>query len=338
MRAMVLEQTGPLNSERLREEELPTPEPKAGEVLISVRACGVCRSNLHMIVGDWAAKGNPAFTPIIPGHEVVGVVESVGDGVTRIGVGDRVGIQPLWDTCGDCEHCLSGVEQRCQEKQITGETVHGGYADHIVAKAEHVYRLPDEIDDVSAAPLFCPGITAYGAVAKAQLGPSSKVAIFGIGGVGHMALQFARLTGAHTIAVSRSAARRNLAGELGADQVLDPVTQDIAELLSGQGGVDVAIVFAPSSEVAQQAIEATKPGGMIILGVNADPGIFNFDQEKRIVGSLLGSRKMMREVLQLAAEGKVKVTTTPHPMNDAIGALEKLAAGEVRGRLVLVPS
>lgn len=281
--------------------------------------------------------GIPAFTPIIPGHEVVGIIESLGEGVDRLHVGERVGVQPIWHTCGRCEYCLSGAEQRCQHKEITGESVHGGYAERMLALADYVYPLPDAIDDVSAAPLFCPGITGYGAVAKAHLSPSQSVAVFGIGGVGHMALQFAKLTGAYTIAVTRNGERRELAKELGADRVLDPTATDVGATLAREGGVNASLVFAPVDAVARQAIKATKPGGTIVLGSNADLGPFAFADEKTIVGSLLGTRQMMREVLALAAAGRVHVVAKACALADAPDALRGLSEGTVRGRLVLVP-
>lgn len=337
MKAMILERPGPLASQPLRAGEVPDPEPGLGEIVMRVRACGVCRSNLHMIEGEWLGSGVPAFTPIIPGHEVVGVVESVGAGVTHLRTGDRVGVQPIWSTCGVCEYCLGGAEQRCQAKQITGESVQGGYAELMLAKAAYAYPVPDSLEDVAAASLFCPGITAYGAVAKAGLSPARSVAVFGVGGVGHVAVQFARLTGARTVAVTRGAQRRSLAEELGADRVIDSSGGDAGAVLAREGGVDAALVFAPSDAVVRQAIEATKPGGVIVLGVNAEIGTFAFADEKTVVGSLLGTRQMMREVLQVAAAGRVRVSATAYPLDDAAKALRQLADGQVRGRLVLVP-
>lgn len=337
MKAILLERPGPLETGPLQLSDMPAPEPGLGEILMQVSACGVCRSNLHMVVGDWLDGGVPAFTPIVPGHEVVGVVIALGPGVDHLQVGQRVGVQPLWDTCGACRHCLNGDEQRCQSKQITGESVHGGYAELMLAKAAHAHPIPDGLDDVEAAPLLCPGITAYGAVAKANLTPSKTVAVFGVGGVGHMALQFAALTGASTIAVTRSAMRREMSTELGADEVVDASAGDAARRLVDMGGVDASLVFAPSDAVVQQALEATRPGGTVVIGVNAQIGAFPFADEKTVVGSLLGNRQMMREVLEIAAAGRVKVIAAAHPLEDAAGALARLEAGEVRGRLVLVP-
>jgi alcohol dehydrogenase, propanol-preferring len=337
MQAVVLTKPAPLDQGPLRLEEVANPQPGDGEIVIQVTACGVCRSNLHMIEGDWASAGVPAYTPIIPGHEVVGTIAAVGSGVDSLNVGDRVGVQPLWSTCGRCDYCLSGADELCQSKHITGETVDGGYAEQMLAKAAHAYVLPDSLNDVEAAPLFCPGITAYGAVAKAKLSPAKSVAVFGVGGVGHVALQFAKLTGAETVAVTRGAQRLHLSEELGASRTVDASGGDAGQVLRRSGGVDAALVFAPSNESVRQALEATKPGGIVVVGVNAELGAFPFAEEKTIVGSLLGSRRMMREVLRIAAEGRVRVVAESYPLNQAEQALARLKSGDVRGRLVLTP-
>ena len=249
--------------------------------------------------------------------------------------GQRVGVQPLWTTCGRCEYCLTGREELCQSKDITGETVNGGYAEYMLAKALHCYPVPDEIDDVEAAPLFCPGITAYSAVSRARLAPGRTVGVFGIGGVGHMVLQFAGLTGAEVIAVTRSAVHGGIAGDLGAARVIDAANVDPVRALKEIGGVDSSIVFAPASDVVQQAVEATKPGGTIVVGVSADISRFAFADEKRIVGSVIGPRQGMMEVLALAAAGKVKPVCDTFALEDAPDVLLRLKHGEIRARAVL---
>lgn len=337
MKAVVLTNPSPLDQGPLRLKDVADPTPGRGEIVIQVRACGVCRSNLHMIEGDWVAAGVPAMTPIIPGHEVVGTVAAVGESVDHLHVGDRVGVQPVWSTCGVCSYCLSGAEQLCQSKRITGESVDGGYAEIMVATAAHTYVLPDSLDFVEAASLFCPGITGYGAVAKARLSSAKSVAVFGVGGVGHVALQFAKLTGAETIAVTRGAQRLDLSEELGASRTVDASHGDAGAVLRKSGGVDATLVFAPSNDVVRQAIEATKPGGVVVIGVNAEIGPFPFADEKTVVGSLLGSRQMMRDVLRIAGQGRVRVVAESYPLDQAEEALARLKRGEVRGRLVLVP-
>jgi propanol-preferring alcohol dehydrogenase len=336
MKALVLNQPGPIETGPLQLEERERPRPAPGQVLMRVHACGVCHSNLHMIEGDWLAGGIPSMLPIIPGHEVVGTVEEVGEGVTALAPGDRIGVQPVWTTCGACEFCLSGREHLCQSKEIAGETVDGGYAEFMLADAEHAYALPDEIGFAEAAPLFCPGITGLGSVLKVGAQPGKSVAVFGIGGVGHMVIQFARLFGADVVAVSRSREHLALAEEVGASRTVLATNGSAGDELARTGGVDASIVFAPSNESLEQAIRGTKPGGTIVTGVNCEVGAFPFAGEKALVGSILGSREQMRTVLRLAAAGKVKAIAETFPLDEAGTALTRLKAGEVRGRAVLV--
>lgn len=336
MKAVKLRTPGPLDSQPLVILDVEVPRPGPGQLLIKVTSCGVCRSNLHMVEGDWL-PGCPSFTPITPGHEVLGRVVALGDGVSDFAEDDLVGVMPLWSTCGSCEFCRSGADQLCQTKEITGETVDGGYAEYMLATAAHSYAIPDGLDEVTAAPLFCPGITGYGAVQKADLGPGKSVAVFGVGGVGHVALQFAALTGAECLAVSRGSARLDLAQDLGAHRLIDSSRDDAGAQIQRLGGVDAALVFAPSDDVVSQALASLKPGGTLVLGVNATIRNFPFALEQHVVGSLLGNRTMMREVLEIAAAGKVRVEAEARPLEEAASALADLKDGKVAGRLVLVP-
>jgi len=336
MRAVVLDTPGPLDAGVLHIADVADPSPGPGQIVVKVAACGVCRSNLHMVEGDWVDYGVPAFTPIIPGHEVVGRVTEVGSEVDWLRPGDRVGVQPLWSTCGHCRYCLTGRDQLCQTKQITGETVNGGYAEYMLATAAHAHLVPDELDDVEAAPLFCPGVTAYNAVSKAAPHPGTTLAVFGVGGVGHMVIQFAVLTGADVYAVARAPEHLDLARELGARPV-DATRGDVAAVLAADGGVDAAVVFAPSDDVLRQAVAAIKPGGTVVLGVHAQVGALPFADEKRVVGSVIGSRQQMRDVLALAAAGKVRAHCDAYPLDEAVEVLGRLKRGQVRARAVLVP-
>lgn len=335
MRAQLLTSPAPIESHPLKLSEVPVPAAGPGEVLIRVTACGVCRSNLHMIEGDWVANGVPAISPIVPGHEVVGTIAELGTGVDWFKKGDRVGVQPLWSTCGHCEFCLTAREQLCQSKQITGETVNGGYAEYMVANALHTYAIPDSISDAEAAPLFCPGVTAFGAVHKAQLQPGQTMALYGVGGVGHMVLQFAALTGARLIAVARGANHLKLAEKLGAERTINSNEHDAGEVLKKDGGVDVSIVFAPSTPMLRQAIVGTKPGGKIIVGTFTDAGPFFFPDQKQIIGSVIGSRWEMNDVLKIAATGKVKSIIETFPLDKTDEALRQLKGGEIEARAVL---
>lgn len=331
--AIQLDRTAPLAERPLAWREVDTPAPGAGQLLIRVAACGVCRSNLHMIEGDWIGGGLPAISPIVPGHEVTGTVEAVGDGVTGFGPGDRVGVQPLWWTCEVCEYCTSGREQYCLERRITGEMVDGGYAEYMIATAAHTYHLPAELDLVEAAPLFCPGITAYGAISELDLQPGSRIAVFGLGGVGHMAVQFARLAGAEVTAVARGRDHLEVARDLGAEHLVDASEVDPGALLAGT--MDAAVIFAPSDDVARQALASVKRGGKVVLGVIADFGRITFAEGKTIIESMLGSREQMNEVLALAAAGKVRTVVDVFPLPEAQEVLERLADGSLRSRAVL---
>ena len=336
MKAMLLEKPAPIDTDPLHLTELPDPEPGRGEVLVKVAACGVCRSNLHMIEGDWVRNGVPAKLPIIPGHEIVGRVAAVGEGVEGIVIGARVGVQPLWTSCERCEYCLTGREQLCPYKEITGETVDGGYAEYLVAKERHVYMVPESVSDAEGAPLFCPGITAFGAVSKARLAPGRALALYGFGGVGHMVQQLAQLAGAEVTVVARSAGHLALAKKLGAARTIDSSKADPVDVLRKRGGVDAAIVFAPSTALLREAIRGTKPGGVIVVGALADVGELPFVEEKTVVGTLLGSRQQMHELLRLAGEGKVRAVVETLPLERAGEALRRMKRGEIEARAVVV--
>jgi alcohol dehydrogenase, propanol-preferring len=337
MRAMLLDKPDRIENNPLTLTDIPVPVPGHRELLVKVAACGVCRSNLHMIEGDWIGSGVPAKSPIVPGHEISGRVAQIGEDVEGFAIDDRVGLQPLWTSCLRCEYCLSARENLCPFKQITGETVDGGYAEFVLSKAEHTYHIPGVLGDAEAAPLFCPGITAYHAVDKARLGPGKRVVLFGMGGVGHMVIQFAKLTGADVVTVARGKRHRELAEELGSVQTIDAsAPENPAEVLKRQGGVDAAIVFAPSGAMLVQALQAVKPGGIVVNGAAGDAVAMQFAEEKQMVGSVIGNRQQMRAVLEIAAAGKVKVVTETFPLEEATQALLRLKRGEVEARAVLV--
>lgn len=335
---MLLDKTAPIESRPLKMTDLPAPAPGRNEILVRIKSCGVCRSNLHLIEGDWLKYGIPPKLPIIPGHEIVGVIESAGEDVDKqvYPKGTRVGIQPLYNSCRNCDYCLTGNEHLCDGRQITGDTENGGYAEYIKIAADFAYKVPDNIDDVHAAPLFCPGVTAYRAVKQAGLSPGKKVAIFGIGGVGHLALQMAKLYGAETIAVTRSKLHLDLASKLGADIVIASAEEDPAQAIARIGHVDSAIIFAPSEEATSQAIRSVKKGGTIVMGVFGPIGDqFMFVDEKVIKGSVIGPRRDMQEVLALAAKNLIDVVCESSPLDQANEVLEKLKRGRIEARAVL---
>lgn len=334
MRAAVLRDPRPIEQSPLSIENVTDPRPGQGEVLLRVRACGVCRSNLHMIEGDWMPQ-TPTHFPIIPGHEVVGEVLDIGDMVANVALGDRVGVQPLWSTCGHCEHCLTGAEQRCRNRQITGEHRDGGYAELMLANADFTVPIPDNVSDTEAAPLLCPGVTAYSSVKKAAISPGQRVGVVGIGGVGHVVVQLAALTGAQVFAISRDMSHRSLALKLGAEDAFAPSYVEGNSLPDGT--LDAVVVFAPSAEAVAEAIRITKPGARIVLGVPQAIPALDVGDEKVVLTSVLGTRWEMREVLRLASEGKVQVVHSDHPLADANEVLQGLKAGSVEARAVLVP-
>ena len=333
MHANLLPTPAPLADGPLQWTETERPEPGPGQLLIEVVGCGVCRSNLHLIEGDWVAGGVPAISPIVPGHEVTGRDAVLGEGVTEFAVGDPVGVQPVWWTCETCEFCTSGREQLCHQRIITGEHVDGGYAEFMVSNAAHTYAVPENLDLVDAAPLFCPGITAYGMLAKLDLGPDDVVAVFGLGGVGHMALQMAVLTGAEVVAVGRTPAHLEVAMELGAARAVD--SRDPAALAAIEDSADAVLTFASSDEVTAQAMRTLKWGGTLVSAVPLTLEEFPFNKAQTIKGSILGNREQMRAVLQMASEGKIRTVVERFPMTEAERALGLLADGALRSRAVL---
>ncbi len=342
MQAMVLNRTAPIETRPLKLMSIDKPSIKRGnELLLEIEACGVCRSNLHLIEGDWKEYGSPSRLPIVPGHEVVGVVKRTGGSVRNIRLGDRVGIQPLFSSCLKCEYCLAGRENLCEDGEITGETVQGGYAEYICAREDFVTPIPDDIDSEHAAPLFCPGITAYKAVKAAEPSAGKSVGIFGIGGVGHLAIQIAKLYGSRVVAVSRSRNHTDLAKRLGADNVVvfqESQGEFLKELKKDEGGLlDSAIVFAPSDRAIDSAIKSVKKGGVVVLGVLGNVVDFPTFEEKIVKGSVIGSRKDMADLVRLASDSKLKVVIETHKLNEANDVLARLKRSQVEARAVLVP-
>ena len=332
---MTLERTAPIETHPLRLSDIPEPSAGSGELVIKVSACGVCRSNLHTIEGDWLESGVPSKFPIVPGHELCGSVAEIGEGVEGFSLGQRVGLQPLWSSCLRCEYCITSRENLCSARLITGENVDGGYAQYVLAKAQHTYHVPDAIDDVTAAPLFCPGVTAYRAVSKAGLSPGKRAAVFGMGGVGHMVLQFARLAGAEVVVAARHRRHRKLAENLGAARTFDRSDADAGEAIARDGGVDAAFVFAPSVDALREALAAIKPDGIVVNGA-VNEAALRLDEEKRVVGSVIGSRQDMRRVLEIAGAGMIKVVTETFELENAEDALQRLKDGKIEARAVLV--
>jgi len=341
MRAMVLSKLGPVESNPLKLTEIDRHEianPK--EVLVKIEACGVCHSQLHSIEGDWEDIGIPPTLPIVPGHEVVGKIVEVGSNVTKFKVGERVGITPLLGSCLDCQYCNDGKEYLCEKMDVTGESLKGGYTEYITVSEDFVTKVPDTMKSEYAAPLFCAGITAYKAVKAAEPKKNKKIAVFGIGGVGHMAIQFAKIEGCEVSGVSRKEKHLEVAKKLGADNVFvysSNQKQFLQEVNEEYGLFDAAIVFAPVEQVTDTAIKSIKKGGIVVIATVGNIPNFLAFEEKTIRGTLIGSRKDMEDVIKISDEHNLKVVTESFPLEQANEVLAKLKNSEIDARAVLIP-
>jgi len=341
MKAMVLSELGPIESKPLKlteitRHEISTPD----EILIKIEACGVCHSQLHGIEGDWKDLGIPPTLPTVPGHEIVGKIVQIGINVQKFTVGDRVGITPLLGSCMKCQYCKEGKEYLCEKMEVTGESLKGGYSEYITVSENFVTKVPDTMKPEYAAPLFCAGITAYKAVKAAEPEKNKKIGIFGIGGVGHMAIQFAKIAGCNVTAISRKENHLKVAKNLGADNAIvysKDQERFLEELNDKIGLLDAGIVFAPSDDVTDTAIKSIKKGGSVIIAtVGKIPNFLAFE-EKTIRGTLIGSRKDMQEVIKIAEEEKLHVVTQTFPLEQANEVLEKLKTSKIDARAVLIP-
>ena len=334
MKAQVCTRIDKIENHPLIYTTVDDPKPTPDQVLIKVKACGVCYSNLHMIEGELKKFGVPSKLPIIPGHEVTGVVEEVGSSAVGFQRGDRVGVQVLWRADQTCEFCLTGRENLCLNKQTTGETVDGGCAEYLTVPSSFTYHLPENLGFEESASLFCPGITGYHAVKRANIKLGQKVAIIGIGGVGHMTLQFAKLAGAEIIAVDTSEDKLKLAEGIGADHAL--TADKVEEYIARTGKPDAVLVHAPSQKAVEQALRIVKRGGVVLMGVCGNAAI-SFPEEYSVIGSVIGTRFDMLQTLDIASKGKVKVDWTSYKLSEAESVLIKLKQGKIVGRAILTP-
>ena len=341
MRAMVLENLGPVESNPLKLREIDKHQiQKQNEILIKIEACGVCHSQLHSIEGDWKEIGLPPTLPTVPGHEVVGQIEKIGSDVVKFKIGDRVGITPLMGSCLNCQYCDEGKEYLCENMEVTGESLKGGYSEYITVSEDFVTRVPENMSSDYAAPLFCAGITAYKAVKAAEPERNKKIAIFGIGGVGHMAIQFSKVEGCEVTGVSRKEKHLDVAKKLGADNTfvyLSDQEKFLNKLNDEYGLFDAAIVFAPVDEVTDTAIKSVKKGGTVVIAtVGKIPNFLAFE-EKTIRGTLIGSRKDMERVIEISEKNNFQVVTETFPLEKANEALQKLKNSDIEARAVLIP-
>jgi propanol-preferring alcohol dehydrogenase len=341
MRAMMLEKLGPIESKPLKLREIPQHQIKnANEVLIKIEGCGVCRSQLHGIEGDWQKYGIPPTLPTIPGHEIVGTVIEAGSHVTRLRVGQRTGITPLLGSCMKCDYCKAGKEQLCDLAEITGESLLGGYTEYITVSEDFATPIPDGMKSEYAAPLFCAGITAYKAVAASEPQKGKKVGIFGVGGVGHLAVEFAKLDGCRVIGFARTKSHLDVAKKVGADNAIQYLTDqsEFLKLLKKEEGLlDSAIVFAPSDSVTDAAINSVKKGGTIVVATFGNIPNFDASQEKTIRGTLIGSRADMKQVVRIADQNQLKIIYKTFPLEQANEVLADLKHSRIEARAVLTP-
>ena len=319
-------------------EAVERPALAADEVLIQVEACGVCHSDLHIAEGDWQPLLRIIKRPLIPGHEVVGRVVEKGESVTALDVGDRVGVAWVYWTCGECDLCREGHENLCRHQVITGAMVDGGFAEFIKAKASHALRVPDELTSAEAAPLFCAGVTVYRAVKRANVEPGQRLAVFGIGGLGHLAVQIARHFGAQVIAVDVSEDKLEIARSFGAEMTINAAAEDAVKALRKLGGLHAAVVTSGAKAAYDSAFYAVRPGGrLMVVGMPAEPLTFPaiMMREITITSSATGTRDDLRAVLQLAAEGHVRCLIETQKLEAINGILDAMRGGKIAGRMVL---
>ncbi len=333
MKAAVVESFGaPLTI-----KEVEKPEVLPGTVRVKIAASGVCHTDLHAAHGDWPVK--PTL-PFIPGHEGVGVVEAVGNGVKVVKEGDRVGIPWLHTACGYCRHCVTGWETLCPDQQNTGYSVNGGFAEYALADPAYVGHLPSELEYAPAAPILCAGVTVYKGLKETDTRPGDTVAISGIGGLGHMAVQYAKAMGLHVIAVDVDDSKLELAAKLGADQTINAATQDPVAEVQANGGVEGVLVTAVSTSAFKQAKGMLARGGTMSL-CGLPPGDFPLPIFETVLfrhtirGSIVGTRADLAEALAFAAEGKVAAHFATESLDDINSIFTRMEDGKIDGRIVM---
>jgi alcohol dehydrogenase, propanol-preferring len=333
MKAAVVPELGA----KLEIRELSVPTPGPGQVLVKMEASGLCHTDIHAAYGDWPVKPHP---PFIPGHEGVGIVTEAGPGATLHKPGDRVAIAWLGYACGHCGHCVSGWETLCPSQQNSGYSIDGSYAEYAVADDRYVVSVPDGVSSFDAAPLTCAGVTTFKAIKVAGLQPGETASIIGIGGLGHLALQYAHVLGARVIAVDVEDAKLDLARALGADYTVNAKTTDPVQAIADYGGVDVAVVTAASPRTFEQAYASLRPGGRLAcvgLPANDKMTISIFDtvlNGKSIIGSIVGTRKDLTDVFALHAAGRTRVIAEPRQLGDVNACFDEVLSGHIPARLV----
>lgn len=320
-------------------EEIERPTPGENEVLIKVEASGVCHSDLHIIEGDWKQFGGITKIPLIPGHEVAGRVVEAGSAVRDLKPGDRVGVPWIHWTCGECEFCRSGYENLCVKQKITGCTVDGGYAEYIKAPARHATRIPDQVSSAQAAPLFCAGVTVYRALKQAHLAPGQRLAVFGVGGLGHLAVQIAKELGYDVTAVDVADDKLALATSLGAARAVNSSSTNVVKELRRAGGMHAVLVTSGSKAAYDTAFACVRSTGMLLV-VGLPPEIsfapiMMAGKEIRIQASAVGTRQDVAETLAMAAAGKLHCQVTTRRLDEINTIMDEMKAGKIAGRVVL---
>ncbi|WP_257294287.1 alcohol dehydrogenase AdhP [Endozoicomonas sp. YOMI1] len=320
-------------------EDLPLPKPGPRDALVKIHACGVCHTDLHACHGDWPVKPK---LPLVPGHEGVGTVTEVGDQISHIKPGDRVGIPWLYSACGYCDYCLEGKETLCLSQHNAGYSIDGGYAEYCVAAADYVVKVPDNISFVDAAPLFCAGVTTYKALKVSRTKPGDWVSIVGVGGLGHLAIQYAVAMGLNVIAVDTGAEKKALSLDLGATHFIDFIREQPEEKIRSLlgNGVHATVCTAVSKAGFESAYRSVRRGGTCVL-VGLPPEempIPIFDTVLNgvsVVGSIVGTRKDLQECLEFAARGKVKAIIQKRTLEEINAIFDEMEKGDIAGRVVM---
>jgi alcohol dehydrogenase, propanol-preferring len=320
----------------------PVEKPKlgSGEVLVQVEASGLCHTDIHAAHGDWPVKPSP---PFIPGHEGVGILAEVGPGVSEVAVGDRVAMPWLGYACGTCDYCVSGWETLCHEQKNMGYSIDGGFGEYAKAYARYVVKVPAGIDPFDAAPLTCAGVTTYKAIKVAGTRSSDLVAVFGVGGLGHLAIQYAAIAGGRVVAVDLIDEKLELARDLGAEFTVNAAKEDPVEAIERLGGADQAIALAVSPRAFEQAYRSLRRGGtLVFVALPAEneiklPIFETVLNGITVVGSIVGTRTDLREVFELHAAGKTSVIREVRPLDQVNEAIADVEAGRVAARIVFEP-
>jgi len=330
VKAMVLREPAPIGEGPLVASEVPEPDPEPGEIRIKVRACGICHTDLHIIEGDLP----PARSPVIPGHQVIGVVDGLGEGVTRFQIGDRVGVPWVYRTCGECAFCKRGEENLCPEARFTGYHVDGGYAEYAVAPAAFAHPIPSPFGDAEAAPLLCAGIIGYRALRVSGIEPGGRLGLYGFGASAHLAIQVALYWGCQVYVFSRGEEHRRLARDLGAAWTGQAEQEPPVKL-------DASIIFAPAGWLVPLALRHLRPGGTLALaGITMSP-IPEMDYallygERTVRSVANATRRDAEEFLSLAAAIPVRVRVQTFALTEANRALQLLKRGQINGAGVLM--